>query len=393
MAQDRGASHILVQKRIVGMQPVRTVRSPIAPKNNPLRSLQPKAMAAAPPVYRPVHTAAGAPPVYRPNLAAPLQRKAVAAVYRPAKAVAAAPAVYRPNAAAPLQRKASVPVPAVFHPAKTAMAAPAVYRPNLGAPLQPKHGLVIANTYRSGLAAPQQRTMIAGRTGPATRVVQRAELLSKAVDAVKAVTMSIIYTKPNPFAMENFTSCICFVFNVAGKTQAEFTEGLLYRYIFDSIKSTWQSRKSKGPFYALCPYEPDGSMTQEWKDLCTKTDFGDRPLIVVIGHCSPGRSTIQNDAHDTEYTITEVIQAISPVFRKRCTIYLTPCHTGVASAESKSFQDQFTAELNDRGTEYFTIGTGSTSVPWGGQVMTTDQTYTHMDMMISPEAYLEHQKL
>jgi hypothetical protein len=137
--------------------------------------------------------------------------------------------------------------------------------------------------------------------------------------------------------------------------------------------------------------------------------FGTRPLIVIIGHCAPGSSEIQND-DGKGYKISDVISSIRPALKNRCTIYLTPCNTGIASESSPSFQTQFTMAMAKEATsnpqlnqtsESLIIGTTSLSVPAKGKILTTGQTYSRVKVKnstisdigdIKEDKYLTRQK-
>jgi hypothetical protein len=115
--------------------------------------------------------------------------------------------------------------------------------------------------------------------------------------------------------------------------------------------------------------------------------FGNRPLIVIIGHCSPGSSFISNDDHSKAYEIGDVISAIRPALKSRSTIYLTPCNTAVHSGLNPSFQRQFTTAVSKEvmgtdqlkhSSETLIIGTDSVSVPAKGKVLTTGQSYSRV---------------
>jgi hypothetical protein len=292
------------------------------------------------------------------------------------------------------------------HPKRQAGLTPAVQKATSARSARAKMDASVPRSW-GGAARPPAHSP--GRPAPTSTVVQKMELwdkftagvkavgkgVEKVGEGIQAVGMSIINGTPNPFQMESFTSCICFVFNVAGKSLEEFTAGWLYKHIFDSIKDSWTHWKTQAPFYALCPYDEQGDLTAECADVWKKSDIGDRPLIVVIGHCSRGGAVITNDAKDKTYSIKEVIDAILPTLRNRCTIYLTPCYTGVANPSvpgSKSFQERFTKKLNKRFEEnYFTIGTTSMSVPLAGKVHTPGQTYTHRETPLKEEDYFAQQ--
>jgi hypothetical protein len=197
----------------------------------------------------------------------------------------------------------------------------------------------------------------------------------------KAATL--IYGLPNPFEMSNFTSCLCLVFNAAGRQNRQYKEGLLRDAVFESIKATWEQHHPVDTFYDVCPYDEMDNMTDEWQRLMMKDAnssgalFGDHPLIAIVGHCAPGASAIRSDDQKA-YDIPKVMTAIGSALKTRATIYLTPCNTGVKSDTSESFQEQFTKALPsaiDSDFKILTIGTTSKSIPAEGKVLTTGQTY------------------
>lgn len=244
-------------------------------------------------------------------------------------------------------------------------------------------------------------------------VVQRMEDIKKGFMsfALGAVTKAanLIYQLPNPFEMTHFTSCVCLVFNSAGRADRNYKTDISRNVVFDSIKSNWETHHTKGSFYDICPFDENDCLTKEWNDLMSADTqgngsvFGDRPLIVIVGHSSPGSDKIRSDDQKT-YSINDVYVAIRPALRNRCTIYLSPCNTGISTPTAASFQERFTQALgtalstdlkND--FEVLTIGTSSTSFPAKGQVLTTGQTYSHVKLkgtnmksgLINQEKYLK----
>jgi hypothetical protein len=219
----------------------------------------------------------------------------------------------------------------------------------------------------------------------------KKSLTNVALTAATAVG-SAIFKYPNLIEMEGFTSCLCFVFNTAGqKNYNDFISDDSRELVFESIKSNWKDKHPGDPFFAVCPYDEDDNLTPEYQAVmlndATLGIFGNRPLIVIIGHCSPGSSFISNDGHSKEYHISDVINAIRPALKSRSTIYLTPCNTGVGSATDPSFQTQFTTAIakeamgNDQlkhSSETLIVGTESVSVPAKGKVLTTGQSYSRV---------------
>jgi hypothetical protein len=219
----------------------------------------------------------------------------------------------------------------------------------------------------------------------------KKSLTNVALTAATAVG-SAIFKYPNLIEMEGFTSCLCFVFNTAGqKDYNDFISDDSRELVFESIKSNWKDNHPGDPFFAVCPYDEDDNLTPEYQAVmlndATLGVFGSRPLIVIIGHCSPGSSFISNDGHSRQYQISDVINAIRPALKSRSTIYLTPCNTGVGSASDPSFQTQFTTAIakeamgNDQlkhSSETLIVGTESVSVPAKGKVLTTGQSYSRV---------------
>jgi len=247
---------------------------------------------------------------------------------------------------------------------------------------------------RNGQAFRLPAAHMSKRVATTANVVQRMDdswksfqkgFMDLALTTVTAVG-SAIFKYPNPIEMQNFTSCLCLVFNAAGKTDCNYKSGTSREVVFESIKHNWETHHHGGTFFDVCPYDENDQATTEWQQLMVNDAvsgiFGNRPLIVIIGHCAPGSSTIQND-DGKAFAISDVISAIRPALKSRCTIYLTPCNTGVRSASSPSFQDQFTNEMlkelpGSGDSERLIIGTTSTSVPAKGKVLTTGQTYSRV---------------
>lgn len=323
-----------------------------------------------------------------------VQRKPVItgpAVYRPAGPAIAAPPVYRPTVAGPLQRNQGVAALKASQPLKAASAAPPVYRPGVAAPLQAKRAAITLQV-GPGLNPNLRRPAPYKSTRPSIvpsspNVVQRMESVKKGLAnfGLSALTKvaTLIYGLPNPFEMSNFTSCLCLVFNAAGRQNRQYKGGPLRDAVFESIKATWEQHHLDGTFYDVCPYDELDNLTDEWQMLMMKDTnssgalFGDHPLIAIVGHCAPGASAIRSD-DEKEYGIPKVMAAIGPALKRRATIYLTPCNTGVKSDTSASFQEQFTQALpreTDADFKILTIGTTSKSIPAEGKVLTTGQTY------------------
>jgi hypothetical protein len=367
-----------IQSRIATPQP-------LGPKTiaNSKSILQQKPNLTAPPVYRPVTSLPSAPPIYRPHIAAPLQ----------AKPILAAPQIYRPQP--PVQRQklfgaTSTPLPPPNAHSRGIPSTISQQFQRVPQPPGPNPRPVAVQRHRNG-ASP-----LPARHTPPANVVQKMEDVGASVQkgfwdfALSAATAvgSLIFKNPNPFEMTNFTSCLCLVFNSAGTEHPEdYKKGSARELVFDSIQTNWDSCHAKGTFYDVCPYDSNGSLTPEWGKLMTKdvesngAVFGERPLIVIVGHSSPGSSVICND-QGKGFSINDVMVAIRPALRKRSTIYLSPCNTGVDSATSPSFQSQFTNEIRKWPVapdfEYLTIGTTSTSIPAKGKVLTTGQTYSRV---------------
>jgi hypothetical protein len=219
----------------------------------------------------------------------------------------------------------------------------------------------------------------------------KKDLTNAALTAVTKVG-SAIFKYPNLIEMEGFTSCICFVFNTAGKKDYnDFISDDSREIVFESIKGNWKDKHPGDPFFAVCPYDEDDNLTPEYRAImlndATVGVFGNRPLIVIIGHCSPGSSFISNDDHSKKYQIGDVISAIRPTLKSRSTIYLTPCNTGISSASDPSFQTQFTMAMSQEAmghdqlqhrSETLIVGTESVSVPAKGKVLTTGQSYSRV---------------
>jgi hypothetical protein len=343
----------------------------------------------------------GAPPPF-------VQRKPVIAgppVYRPARHAIAAPPVYRPGAAAPLQLSQGVTARKTPRSPRAASAAPPVYRPTVvGAHLQAKRAAITPQVVTGVNPNLTPRPAQHGTARPSIvpsppNVVQRMEAVKKGMAtfglSVLTKAATLIYSLPNPFEMSNFTSCLCLVFNTAGRQDRKYKGDALRDVVFESIKATWEQHHTKDTFYDVCPYDELDNLTDEWQMLMMEDKkssgalFGERPLIAIVGHCAPGASAIRSD-DQKEYGIPKVMEAIGPALKSRATIYLTPCNTGVASDASASFQEKFTRALPGATTEDFkilTIGTTSKSVPAEGKVLTTGHTYALEKQKSQASAY------
>lgn len=250
------------------------------------------------------------------------------------------------------------------------------------------------------------------RSGTPMAVVQRMETVKKtfwdvALTAVTAVG-SAMYKYPNPIEMQQFTCCVCLVFNAAGMSNRDYKSEASREVVFESIKSNWEQHHSTKTFFDVCPFDENDELTDEYYAVMAKASkVGTRPLIVITGHCAPGSSEIQND-EGKGYDINKVIAAIRGVMSNRCTIYLTPCNTGVPGKETESFQEQFTMGMlkeadrnpNLATSETLIIGTTSVSVPAIGKILTTGQTYSRVKLksgdpkkfgMMNEEKFLKRQ--
>jgi hypothetical protein len=194
------------------------------------------------------------------------------------------------------------------------------------------------------------------------------------------------FNVPNIFEMSQFTSCVCLVFNRAGLSISQIMEiSGDYRKTLEDVQERWEAGGKGRPFNAMCPYDEDGiNLSPQFRSFsmsCVVAPeiLGSNPLIVVIGHCSPGSSSISGDEEtDLSFSSTQVLDVIRPLMIKNCTILLTPCSTAVSKGESLSFQDVLINEMETVGTPAaYVIGTQSTSVPVGGTVVSTGYSYKH----------------
>jgi hypothetical protein len=200
-----------------------------------------------------------------------------------------------------------------------------------------------------------------------------------------APMISQVFSIPNVFEMAQFTSCICLVFNQAGLSIDEVMKiSGDYRRTFEQVRQSWEAGGKGRRFQAMCPYDQDGKSLspqfQSFSESC-KVDraiLGPNPLIVVIGHCSPGSSTISGDK-DTglHFSVTQVRDVIRPLMITNCTIFLTPCSTAVGKGTALSFQDTLMSTMATGNPEAYVIGMNSTSVPVGGTVLSTGYTVKH----------------
>jgi hypothetical protein len=234
-----------------------------------------------------------------------------------------------------------------------------------------------------------------------------------AVDlALNALTTagSVVCTSPNPFEGNTYTACICLVFNSAGRADPNFKTDDTRTIVFAEFKSAWCSRHDNGRFFAVVPYDECGKLTLQWRNLIALADSAGaevlglppRPLITVVGHCSPGSSAICSD-DGKAYDVNQVLDVIEPLLQPRCTIYLTPCSTAVQTSASQSFLSQFAAALQDRvmvthmqpDTEILIVGMNSISIPAKGIVLATGHTYVSVTLNgaapIDEQTFLERQ--
>jgi len=220
-------------------------------------------------------------------------------------------------------------------------------------------------------------------------VVQRAdESFFHKIGSFIAPMISTIYNLPNIFEMSQFTSCVCLVFNQAGKSIVEIQQmSGDYRKTFEDVHKKWKAGGEGRFFRAMCPYEEDGvTQSREFRTFCqacllSPETLGSNPLIVVIGHCSPGSAYIHGDTGTgLKFPVTKVLEVIRPLMIKNCTIVLTPCSTALSKGESSSFQDQLLLEMTDETNPApgaYLIGMNSTSVPVAGTVLSTGYTFKH----------------
>ena len=252
-------------------------------------------------------------------------------------------------------------------------------------------------TPQANIPQPVRRQMdVSGGNGiykPTTNisVIQRMEGSRKneeesmlyRIGSFLAPKISTIFSIPNIFEMTQFTSCVCLVFNQADMAINEIKQiSGDYRKTFEQVKEKWKMGGKERPFISMCPCDAEGKATIEFSKFCaTAIDFsilGSNPLIVIIGHCSPGSSSISGDkGTGLNFTVTQVFDVIRPLMTKNCTIFLTPCSTAVSTKGSPSFQDHLINEAEDTDPGAYIIGTNSTSIPIGGEVVSTGYTVKH----------------
>jgi len=151
-------------------------------------------------------------------------------------------------------------------------------------------------------------------------VVQRAkkepeQTWQHKAGSLLAPRIAQILNIPNIFEMSQFTSCICLVFNQAGLTIDEVMAiSGDYRKTFEQVESRWRAGGSGRVFKAMCPYDTDTkSLSPQFESFSRScaidsTILGTNPLIVVIGRCSAGSSSIFGDkGTGLSFSVEEVL--------------------------------------------------------------------------------------
>jgi hypothetical protein len=347
------------------------IRKPIAPPvyrpQQLTRSIQQKSGSTQPPHMRHAPRRPVAPPVYRPDARKTVQPKAASQPRQSPKV----PPVYRPE-----RTRTAQPTTASAANAQVQPKTPPVYRPQF-------------NQANAGSGRPAQ--MSRHQPAASVPVIQRMENPNKEttfgykIGSFFAPKIAWLLNVPNIFAMSQFTSCICLVFNRAGLAIDEVMAiSGDYRKTFEDVKKNWEAGGKDRRFVAMCPYAEDGTFSDQFRSFsmsCAMAPdaLGSNPLIVVIGHCSPGSSSISGDEEtDLSFSVYQVLDVIRPLMIKNCTIMLTPCSTAVKTSESLSFQDHLiNAMAKQQGLPAYVVGMNSTSVPIGGTVLSTGYTYKH----------------
>ncbi len=382
------------------------------------KTVQPPRQPIAPPIYDPVakkivqpqlRTAPKAPSVYRPTQGKIAQPKmaSLANVHMPPQA----PPVYHPTlrqlnaqSGQPAQMKAKVIAPLANAPrlARRQIEVPG----GNGTAERVQVGNRVPFVGSPTLSRGSNLYFAPGQNNPAithrslnklttrTLVIQRMdghekneeESLLYKLGSFLAPKISQIFNIPNIFEMSQFTACVCLVFNQAGLSIDDVMKiSGDYRKIFEQVKEKWEAGKKGRLFKALCPYDSDGKTPspqfRSFSASCAmdKEILGPNPLIVVIGHCSPGSSSISGDkGTGLTFSVTQVLDVIRPLMIKNCTILLTPCSTAVSKEKSHSFQERFIHEVetnNDPGV--YVIGMNSISAPIGGTILSSGYTIKH----------------
>lgn len=352
-----------------------------------------------------------APPIYRPQpVPKVLQAKRTPGQSQPAGQAPrrpVAPPVYRPEAKKTVQPKT------VLSPQRSKTTPPPVYRPEPKKVAQPTPRRVMVHRPQPGIVrAPtgqqvQMKSKIGGQPpnlGRA-RVIQRMEDKKKSEESMLykfgsfvAPKFNRIFSIPNIFEMEQFTSCICLIFNQVNKSIDEVMNiSGDYRKNFEDLKERWARGGKNRPFYAMCPYNEEQSLSLEFSKFCGQCMVNDdmlgfSPLIVVVGHCSAGSGFISNDDQTVFFTVGQVFDAIRPLMKRGCTVFLTPCSTAASKKTEKSFQDRLIGTLDPTDPEMYVIGTNSDSQPVGGEVLAlSGYTVKHSEIgNISMEDYKVH---
>jgi hypothetical protein len=229
---------------------------------------------------------------------------------------------------------------------------------------------------------PHPATVLLAKGLPAHAATVAQPMLWK---GIKSVATSVFTGVLNPLELPEFTSCLCLVFNTTD--ESTLLDTLLYRTILSGMKGTWDNHHAPNTFHYLCPYNQDHEFTSNMR-AAMRLDLGERPLIVVTGHSSPGSNSISCDGSVDRFKVQEVFDAVAPFMTGVFTVFLSACSTAERNDQNKpSFQERFDAIVGAE-RPCFSIGTSSTSVPLFGKVHAEGLTFTFKGVPLDQQDFL-----
>jgi hypothetical protein len=195
-------------------------------------------------------------------------------------------------------------------------------------------------------------------------------------------------TNINPLARKNYTSCVCLVItdekdmiSSVQETGWSVANELLGQSILWGFKNKWGDER---PFLTCMYGGNEEASYQSAMEILAMDCLGKWPLIVLVGHTSPGSETIQTVERGASYEVDKVAKAAKR-FITDCaavTVYLSSCDSGSDGDGRESFQkrfDQYLALTTLEEFPFFSIGTlsGTTPIPLLGVVAASGLRFTY----------------